>query len=89
MLTIPRSAVREFRALLRKCHTGRSRAAPPVLLQADGQTIAMIAEAGEVTLRWSVPNRESEGTFLLPINALEALSTHPHRHSHLCILPRR
>ena len=74
MLTIPRSAVREFRALLRKCHTGRSRGpAPPVLLQADGQTIAMIADAGEVTLRWAMPYRESEGTFLLPMNALEAV----------------
>ena len=72
MPTLPRASARAFRTLLRKCLPGRSRSpVPSVLFQAQGDTLTLLADTGEVILRLTAPNASAEGSFLLPATVLE------------------
>jgi hypothetical protein len=67
MVTIPRTAVRAFRNVLRSCVPPRNRApAPPVLLQSDGEAVSLTAATEEVTLRWTSPSQCERYTLPLP-----------------------
>jgi hypothetical protein len=66
MITIPRTAVRAFRNVLRSCVPPRNRApAPPVLVHSDGEAVSLTAATDEVTLRWTTSFRGERCTLLL------------------------
>jgi hypothetical protein len=73
MLILPRTSVRAFRAVLRKCSGGRTRPfTPPVLLHAENNQIALLASTVDVAVRLIVPKAEGQGSFVMPMKALES-----------------
>jgi len=76
MIALSRADVRRFRLAARRCApNGRSRGpAPPVRLTADGGTVTLAANLGEVVIALrTTPPRPSNGSLTLPLTELEQL----------------
>ena len=70
---IPPAAARMFRAAVGKCRPTRARdpSPPLVLARTRAGVLTLFANLGEIGLSLTVPGKNSSGTAVIPLNALE------------------
>ena len=74
MIVITRDLARRFRAVARRCVSGRPRGpAPPVVVQARSGTLTLWTRTGDADLTYAGPTDGDDDTVLVPMAVLEAV----------------
>jgi hypothetical protein len=74
VIVITRDLARRFRAVARRCVSGRPRGpAPPVVAQARSGTLTLWARAGDADLTYSGPTDGEADTLVVPMAVLEGI----------------
>ena len=74
MIVIARDLARRFRAVARRCVSGRPRGpAPPVVMQARSGTLVLWARTGDADLTWTGPTDGGDDTLVVPMSVLEGV----------------
>ncbi len=74
MIVIPRSLVRRFRALAKKCRCGRAHGpAPPVVCSAMAGTLTLWTRTTDAELLVIMPVMSGDGRMALPMSVLSAI----------------
>jgi hypothetical protein len=75
VIVIPRGLARSFRALLRKCVSGRPRGpAPAVVLERQSGTLSVWAKTDDAVLSYSAPSTSADERMVVPMAVLDAAS---------------